>query len=79
MQFPINYIKKVEITMKKYIKPYMDITELEEDIITTSGDAEGTQGQAGVGEGEGEGEGLGGNGQTAFKPDYDPYENAPVE
>ena len=61
--------------MKKYIKPYMDITELEEDIITTSGDAEGTQGQAGVGEGEG----LGGNGQTAFKPDYDPYENAPVE
>ena len=76
MQFPINYIKKVEITMKKYIKPYMDITELEEDIITTSGDGEGNQGQAGA---EGEtGQGLG-NGQTAFRPDYDPYENAPVE
>ena len=50
MQFPINYIKKVEITMKKYIKPYMDITELEEDIITSSG--ESPQGQAEGGEGQ---------------------------
>ncbi len=78
MQFPINYIKKVEITMKKYIKPYMDITELEEDIITSS-TGEGPAGDAGA---EGEGVGLGGgngNGQTAFRPDYDPYENAPVE
>ena len=60
--------------MKKYIKPYMDITELEEDIITSSG--ESPQGQAEGGEGPGQGLG---NGQTAFRPDYDPYENAPVE
>ena len=78
MQFPINYIKKVEITMKKYIKPYMDITELEEEDIITNSTGEGAQGQAGAGEGDGEGLG-GANGQTAFKPDYDPYENAPVE
>ena len=62
--------------MKKYIKPYMDITELEEDIITIS-TGEGGNGDAGAGPGPGEG--LGGNGQTAFRPDYDPYENAPVE